>query len=103
MNDQNYRQYTKEFKLEALELLKTSGKSASQMERELGITTGLLAKWRRRYQVVENKAEPGSHLELNELEAAQHEIHRLQRELTEIAEEREILKKVVNIFSRRNA
>ena len=30
------------------------------------------------------------------------EIRRLQRELTEVAEEREILKKVVNIFSRRS-
>jgi len=28
MSKKNYRTYTKEFKLEALELLKTSGKSA---------------------------------------------------------------------------
>jgi transposase len=103
MNAKNYRQYPEEFKREALELLKSSGKCARQIERELGITTGLLCKWRSRYQVMENKAEPGSRLELNELEAAHHEIRRLQRELTEIAEEREILKKVVNIFSRKNA
>ena len=31
-----YRTYTKEFKLEALELLATSDKSAAQIERDLG-------------------------------------------------------------------
>ena len=34
------RQYTREFKLEAVELHETSGKSATQIERELGIGTG---------------------------------------------------------------
>jgi transposase-like protein len=44
----NYRTYTKEFKLEALELLESSGHSAAQIERDLGITKGLLVKWRDR-------------------------------------------------------
>ena len=39
-----YRKYTEEFKLEALELLKSSGKTARQIERDLGITAGLLVK-----------------------------------------------------------
>ena len=52
-----YRKYTEEFKLEALELLKSSGKSARQIERELGITPGLLVKWRDRYQVITKEAE----------------------------------------------
>lgn len=100
MGDKRYRTYTDEFKREALELLKSSGKSAGQVERELGITSGMLLKWRDRYQVVvkENEA---PRLEPSDLEAAKREIHRLQRELKEIAEEREILKKVVNIFSRK--
>jgi len=38
----HYRKYTEEFKLAALELLKSSGKSAGQIERDLGITPGLL-------------------------------------------------------------
>lgn len=102
MMDKKYRTYTDEFKREALELLKSSGKSAVQLERDLGITSGMLLKWRKRYQVVspENQ-EP--RLEPSELEAAKREIQRLQRELTEVAEEREILKKVVNIFSRKSA
>jgi transposase-like protein len=53
MDGRKYRTYTKEFKLEALEMLKRSGKSAGQIERELGITPGLLVKWRARYQVLQ--------------------------------------------------
>lgn len=100
MSDKKYRTYTDEFKREALELLKSSGKSAGQLERELGITGGMLLKWRDRYQVVlSEKQEP--QLVASDLEAAKREIVRLQRELKEVAEEREILKKVVNIFSRK--
>ena len=95
-----YRTYTEEFKLEALELLKSSGKNSRQIERELGITAGLLVKWRDRYQV-NSKDKEQVHLEPSDLEAARAEIRRLQRELAEVQEERDILKKVVNIFSRR--
>ena len=100
MSDRHYRTYTDEFKQEALELLKSSGKSAGQVERELGITAGMLLKWRDKYQVVRNEKET-LRLELSDLEAAKREIQRLERELKEMAEEREILKKVMSIFSRK--
>jgi transposase len=96
-----YRTYTEEFKLEALELLKSSGKSAGQIERELGITPGLLVKWRDRYQVLSQEAEQ-SQLALSDMEAAKREIKRLRRRLAEVEEEREILKKTINIFSRKS-
>ena len=91
------RRYTKEFKLEALQLLKTSGKSGAQIERELGITPGLIYKWRDRYQVTREEDEP--RLEASDLAAAQTEIKRLRRELKIAREERDILKKAVSIFS----
>ncbi len=96
-----YRTYTEEFKLEALELLRSSGKTTRQIERELGITPGLLVKWRDRYQVIAKDAEQ-AHLALNDMEAAKREIKRLQRRLAEVEEEREILKKTINIFSRKS-
>ena len=96
-----YRKYTEEFKLEALELLKSSGKTARQIERDLGITAGLLVKWRDRYQVISKDAAQ-AHLELSDMEAAKREIKRLQRRLAEVEEEREILKKTINIFSRKS-
>jgi transposase len=96
--DRNYRSYTEEFKLEALELLKSSGKSAAQLERELGITKGMLLKWRDRYQVKTKNGE--RRLEPSDLEAAQAENRRLRRELTVAEQERDILKKAVSIFSK---
>jgi transposase len=96
-----YRKYTEEFKLEALELLKGSGKSAGQIERDLGITPGLLVKWRDRYQVI-SQGENQICLEASDFEAAKHEIKQLQKRLAEVEEEREILKKTINIFSRKS-
>jgi transposase len=101
MNERNYRKYSQEFKLEALELLQRGDKSAGQIERELGITPGLLVKWRARYQII---AQEGLAPQIgpSDMEAAKAEIRRLQRELANVQEEREILKKALNIFSRKN-
>ena len=96
-----YREFTKEFKLEALELLKRGDKTAAQIERELGISQGLLLKWRDRYQVLAKEGQD-TKLAPSDLEAAKVEIRRLQRELANAEEEREILKKALNIFSRKN-
>ncbi len=93
-----YRTYNEEFKLEALELLRTSGKGGAQIERDLGITTGLLLKWRDRYQV---KQEHGAtRLASSDLEAARAEVQRLRRQLAIAEQERDILKKAVSIFSK---
>ena len=96
MEKQKYRTYTKEFKQEALNLLGSSGKSASELERELGITTGLLLKWRQRYKV--NKEQES--LEPSDLAAAQAELRRMTRELAIVTQERDILKKAIAIFSK---
>ena len=99
MEAKKYRQYTKEFKLEALALLERGEKNAAQIEQELGITRGMLLKWKARYQAVQGQN--GSvQLEPSDLEAARAEIRRLRRQLAEAEEERDILKKAVNIFSR---
>lgn len=92
------KQYSEEFKLEAMRLAESSGKSISEIERDLGITAGLLHKWRRRYRVQEEpKGQPA--LEVSELEAAQAEIRRLRRELEVVRQQGEILKAAVAIFS----
>ncbi len=49
------RRYSRDFKLEALRLVKSSGKSVAEIEHDLGITQGLLYKWRQRYQVGERR------------------------------------------------
>lgn len=99
MSRRNYRKYTNEFKQEALALLESSDKKAPQLEEELGITKGLLLKWRARYQI--KQVGTVQKLELNDLEAAKKEVLQLRRELAEVEEERDILKKAVGIFSRK--
>ena len=101
MDERKYRKYAEEFKLDALELLKRGDKSASEIERQLGVTPGLLVKWRARYQIMQNEG-PEVRLGPSDLEGAKAEIRRLQRELSAAEEEREILKKALNIFSRKN-
>ncbi len=88
MTERKYPSYTEEFKLQALALLEKYEKSAGQIERELGITPGMLLKWRARYQTVA-QGHGNVHLEPRDLEAARAEIRRLQRELNELREERD--------------
>ena len=102
MEERKYRTYTKDFKLEALELLRRGDKSAGEIERELGITPGMLLKWKARYQIQED-ADRQIRLGPSNLEEAKAEIQRLRKELTAVEEEREILKKALSIFSKKNA
>lgn len=44
MNEKRNRAFTAEFKQQALELLKKGEKSAAELERDLGITPGLIRK-----------------------------------------------------------
>ena len=90
------RNYTREFKQEALQLWESSGKSAPQIEDDLGITHGLLYKWRGDAQLAGEDAFPGH----GQVKASDAEMHQLRREMAEMREERDILKKAVAIFSR---
>ena len=71
------------------------GVTVAQVERDLGITPGLIYKWRQRYRVDENSDE----LKPSAEREADAEIRRLQRELSIAREERDILKKAIQVFS----
>ena len=87
--------YTEEFKLEALRLWKSSGKTKAQIERDLGLSHGCIRKWDVKYHVTAESQE----LELSELEQVRRENLRLKKENQILQQEREILKKTVSIFS----
>lgn len=53
------KKYSKEFKLETIELSRTSGKSNSQLERELGLSRGCLYNWRKQLEWDGEQAFPG--------------------------------------------
>lgn len=91
-----HRQYTDEFKHEALRLAETSEKPISELERDLGLSSGLLRQWQRRYLTSEGSTtvQPSAERE------AEAEIRRLKRELAIVRQERDILKKAITVFSR---
>jgi len=89
------RKYTREFKFEALRLLETSSKSAAQIERDLGIGTGNLHRWKRKLAADGKDAFPGQ----GRLVPEQERIRQLEREIKVLRQERDILKKAVAIFS----
>ena len=90
------RRYTREFKQEAIRLYETSGKSVHQVEVDLGITPGLLTKWRTQERSNGQQAFVGTGHQM-EVEA---ELRRLRRELEIVRQERDILKKAIQVFSR---
>lgn len=89
------RKYAVTFKQEALRLLAMSGKSVRQIEDELGITPGLLNKWKQRYQLhpTTGEVQPSDQ---HDLEV---ENRRLRRELALAQAERDLLKKAVKLFA----
>lgn len=90
------KRYTEEFKREALALAAKGDVSIVQLERDLGITPGLIYKWRERYSLDETNGE----LKPSADREAAAEIRRLKRELAIAREESDILKKAIEVFSR---
>ncbi len=88
--------FTKEFKLEAVQLVHKSGKSQAQVARDLGIADSTLHHWCKEFAEAGEKAFPGSGRQMQQEE----ELRRLKRELEVTRQERDILKKALAIFSR---
>lgn len=93
------RRYSKEFKLEALQLLEDTDKSIAEVARDLGIPKDTLYTWRKAYMENPETAFPGSgKRQIGNPE--EEELYRLRKELAEVTQERDILKKAIAIFSR---
>ena len=90
--------YTKEYKQEALELWRASGRSAAKVAAELGIRPPLLYRWARTERPPAN-ALPSGQKRLRTVEELEGEIRRLRAENTKLLEQREVLKKSLGILS----
>ena len=88
--------YSAEFKREAVQLAQTSGKSITQVARELGISDTSIHQWRKELAEHASQAFPGS----GHQTAQEEELRRLKQENDVLKQERDILKKAVGIFSR---
>ena len=94
---QKRRSYDSEFKREAVKLVIEGGRVASEVSKGLGINENVLYRWIKQYREDPENAFPGK----GKLKPEDEELRRLRRELTDVKEERDILKKVVGIFSKR--
>jgi transposase len=86
------RNYTKEFKEEAVRLITEEGYSYAEAGRNLGVNPNLLSRWKREFEGVE--IDPGS------AAAMQAELKRLRKENKRLKLEREILKKAAAFFAK---
>ncbi len=90
------RQFTKEFKVEAVRLVRDRGVSIAQASRDLDVHENLLRKWVKDFEADPRQAFPGQ----GNMKPEQAEIERLRREVQKLKAERDILKKAAAYFAK---
>ena len=96
------RQYTAEFKQEAVQMMTQGGLSAAQVARDLGINANLLSKWKRQLEVGQQAQATGRNGYVafpGQGRIRDQEVARLQRENAALRLERDVLKKAIGIFA----
>ncbi len=86
--------YENEFKVTIVELLQ-SGKKPKDLSDEYNLDQSMIRRWNREYE-----AKSGDLSKKREVSKEELEIKSLRKELRNITEERDILKKAVSIFSK---
>lgn len=89
------QKYEKEFKLHAVQLALESGKPATQVARELGVSQKTLYGWIEKYKEDPSTPFVGS----GNLKPDAKALRDLEREIRELREENAILKKAMRIFT----
>ena len=90
------RVFSREFKLEAVRLVKERGVTRAQAARDLGLHPNVLRKWVKDFERDPKQAFPGG----GKLRADDEENARLRRELEKTKAERDILKKAIAFFAK---
>ena len=91
------RQFSREFKLEAVRMVTEGGYSANQVARDLDIRPDMLRRWRRQFEEDPEQAFPG----VGQRKAREEEVWQLRRQLERVTAERDILEKALGIVSDR--
>ena len=92
------RKYSKEQKMEIVNLSLEEGERITDLAERFDISANTIYNWRSKYFKYEKDAFPGHGNKL--MNEDQREIARLKKELREAQLERDILKKAVSIFSK---
>ena len=90
------RKFTREFKLEAVKLIRDRGVSYVQAAQELGVHQSVLRTWVKSFADDPQHAFPGQ----GQMKPEQLEIARLKREVAKLKAERDILKKAAAYFAK---
>jgi transposase len=90
------RIFSREYKLEAVKLVKERGVAVAQAARDLDVHENVLRKWVREYGDDPSQSFPGK----GQMKPEQLEIERLRREVAKLKAERDILKKAAAYFAR---
>ena len=90
------KRYAREFKLEAVRLVKERGVAVAQASRDLELHENVLRKWMRDLSADPQHAFPGH----GQMKPEQLEIEKLRREVAKLKAERDILKKAAAYFAR---
>ncbi len=90
------RKHDKQFKEEAVRLVTEGGRQVTEVARSLGIHENLLRTWKRKYEEDPAGSFPGK----GHLKPQDEELRRLQKEIANLKEDKEILKKALAIFSK---
>jgi transposase len=90
------RKFTREFKLEAVRLIKDRGVSYAQASQDLNVHTSQLRDWVKKFSEDPQQAFPGN----GQMKPEQLEIAQLKREVAKLKAERDILKKAAAYFAK---
>ena len=90
------RKFGREFKVEAVRLIKERGVAVAQAARDLDVHENVLRKWVKELSADPAQAFPGA----GQMRPDQLEIDRLRREVSKLKSERDILKKAAAYFAR---
>lgn len=90
------RTFSREYKLEAIKLVRDRGVSVAQASRDLGVHENVLRKWVGDWDADPKDAFPGQ----GQMKPDQQELDRLRREVAKLKAERDILKKAAAYFAK---
>jgi len=90
------RVFDKEFKQRTVALINQGEKKVKEVAMDLGVDPGDIYRWIREYKEDPQDSFPGK----GKLKPEDEELRKLKRQLADVTEERDILKKAVAIFSK---
>ncbi len=90
------RQYSQEFKVQAVKMVTEQGLSVSEVAQDLDVNPNVLRKWKQKMTEQGEQAFPGK----GNISVDQEELRRLHKENRQLRMERDIFKKATAFFAK---